>query len=112
MIICIQDRGLKVTRRSAGIPALAVGILAARPHDMMQKTLLDLREIAMLPVESRSGFDEVDLPQVHALNCLKEIYVNTKLGSHSEVHVSEGLDLAAHCLESNMLVEGVALFLL
>ena len=108
MLICIQDKGSKVTRRSAGIPALAVGLLAARPQDMMRRTLFDLREIAMRPVEALSGFDEVDLPQVHALNCIKDIYINTKLGPQSELYLSEGLDLAALCLESKMLVEGEA----
>ena len=71
---------------------------------MMQKVLFDLREIAMRPVEARSGFEEVDLPQVHALNCMKDIYINTKLGLHSEVYISEGFDLAALCLDSKMLV--------
>jgi len=71
----------------------------------MQKTLLDLREIAMRPLEARNGFESLDLPQVHALNCMKDIYTNTRLGPHSEVHLPEGLDLAALCLESKMLVE-------
>jgi len=71
----------------------------------MQQSLFDLREIAMRPVEARSSFEGLDLPQVHALNCMKDIYTNTKLGPHSEVHLPEGLDLAALCLESKMLVK-------
>ena len=102
MLTCIQDKGAKVTRRSAGIPALAVGILAARPQYMMLKNFLDLEEIALRPVDEQGGPQERDLPQVHALNCVKNIYINTKLGAYSEVHLSEGLDLAAMCLESKM----------
>lgn len=75
----------------------------------MQRTLSDMREIAMRPVEARNGVEGLDLPQVHALNCLKDIYTNTKLRPYSEFQLSEGLDLAALCLESKMLVGGVAL---
>lgn len=97
---CIQDRASKTTRRSAGIPALVGGILAARPEEMISIAFIDLQAIAKLPVEPASGFQDISLPQVHALNCLKNLYFNTKLGAYSENYVSEGLDLAASCLES------------
>lgn len=44
------------------------------------------------------------LPQVHALNCLRSIFIHTGLGQVSERYVGMGLDLAASRLESNMLV--------
>lgn len=78
----------------------------------MQRTLFDMREIAMRPVEAWNGIEGLDLPQVHALNCMKDIYTNTKLGPYSEVHLPEGLDLAALCLESKVSVEQVALYVL
>ena len=44
---------------------------------------------------------EAKLPQVHAMNCLKEIFTDTKLGATSERYIAEGLDLAVESLGSN-----------
>jgi hypothetical protein len=41
------------------------------------------------------------LPQVHALNCLKAIFISTVLGPSSEPYLVSALDIAGHCLTSN-----------
>lgn len=69
---------------------------------MMARAFLDLQRIAMCPVEVPKHSEEVKLPQVHALNCIRSIFINTKLGTYSEAYVAEGLDLAGMCLESDL----------
>ncbi len=101
-MLCIIDKASKVTRRSAGIPALIGGLLAACPEQMMQDVFYNLHHMAMSPVLAQSGFQDADLPQVHALNCLKSIYVDTKIAAYSDRYIERGLKLAVHCLESHM----------
>ncbi len=69
---------------------------------MVKKAFLDLQAISRRPVEVVSGLQEISLPQVHALNSIKDIYANSKLGAYSEAYVSDGLDLAGLCLVSKM----------
>jgi len=45
------------------------------------------------------------LSQVHALNCIKDIFKNSKLGERSEAYVPQALSLAARCLSSDTYVE-------
>jgi hypothetical protein len=42
------------------------------------------------------------LPQVHALNCLRSIFINTILGPYTEPHIAACLNLAGNCLTSNI----------
>ena len=84
------------------MPSLITSILSADPDDpLFNKAMHDLFAEASKNTNSSDG-KEGQLPQVHALNCLKDIYKSTHLGSQSEVHVDRGLDLAAHQLESDM----------
>ena len=48
------------------------------------------------------GADLSSLPQVHALNCLKDIFTDARFGSSTENHVADTLNIAASCLESQM----------
>lgn len=42
----------------------------------------------------------MELPQVHALNCLKEIFTNTKVAAHTEPFIMPALNLSAEQLGS------------
>ena len=89
-----------ITRRSAGIPSLISGIMSAEPGGrLFRKAMGDLFVEASPDAES-SNIQESCLPQVHALNCLKEIFTTTKLGQSSESYIGQGLDLAANKLGS------------
>src|ERR1700761_9526317 len=90
---CIQDRELSITRRSAGIPSLVVGILSAEPDGtLFAKAIHILRQLALSPtVDHLAGGVS---PQVHALNCLKAIFTNASLGRSSEKYIADGLELA------------------
>jgi len=50
------------------------------------------------------NIEESRLPQVHAINCIKEVFMTSKLSVASEPHLGECLNLAAKSLNSKMYV--------
>ncbi|KAK7544770.1 putative death-receptor fusion protein-domain-containing protein [Phyllosticta citribraziliensis] len=100
---CILDKGSMITRRSAGLPSLVTGILSAAPEGpLFNRVMGDLEAEASNEPTENANIDGSHLPQVHALNCLKDVFTNTKLSQVSEPHMGEGLSLAASKLESNV----------
>lgn len=82
---------------------MITGILTAHVGDMFfDKAVLDLQEIARMPIPDTSEDEEPRLPQVHALNALKDIFADTRFGPSTELHVADGLNIAASCLDSKM----------
>lgn len=63
--------------------------------------MTELASLSRRPVEL-SEKDETNLPQVHAMNCLKEIFKSSTLGKKAESHIAECLQLAADSLSSDM----------
>lgn len=97
----IQDKAGAITRRSAGIPALMASILAAESGKLFPRAMKEL--IAEASVEAQStNIEESRLPQVHALNCIKEFFTTSKLNVASEAYMGQGLELAAKMLNSNI----------
>ncbi|KAF9891702.1 hypothetical protein FE257_003714 [Aspergillus nanangensis] len=97
----IFESASKLTRRSAGLPALATGILHSKPGGpLFQKVIHELHKIAHLPAEEDSQNKAVELPQVHAINCLKDIFTNNRLGPHTEPFMMSGLNLSAERIGS------------
>ncbi|PHH85172.1 hypothetical protein CDD83_799 [Cordyceps sp. RAO-2017] len=93
------------TRRSAGIPSLMTGVLSANAsHPSFQHVMERLVSIAGR--EARvSETDGSNLPQVHAYNCLKDIFKNSTLasmGNNSETYLPRCLELAATALRSEV----------
>ncbi|KAK4502728.1 hypothetical protein PRZ48_006154 [Zasmidium cellare] len=90
------------TRRSAGIPSLLCGILIAeKSGKLLSNAVTDLETIARQPVNAASA-EEGSLPQVHAMNCLKDVLKNSRLGEQSEKYVPRALHLAANALRSDV----------
>lgn len=101
-LLCIQQRGSALTRRSAGLPAMITGILTAYPEGVFfDRVLRDLQSIADSTTIPDGSGKRVQLPQVHAFNCLKDIFTETKFASWVEQHVSDSLEIAVRALESN-----------
>jgi hypothetical protein len=50
------------------------------------------------------NIEESRLPQVHAINCIKEVFMTSKLSGASEPYLGECLNLAAKSLNSKMYV--------
>jgi len=97
----IFESASKLTRRSAGIPALITGVLCAAPGTpFFREALNELHDISRLPVEYNKEKQYLELPQVHAMNCLKDIFINNKLGPHTERFVMPALTLSAERLAS------------
>ncbi|CAD0106145.1 unnamed protein product [Aureobasidium uvarum] len=89
------------TRRSAGIPSLMIGIVVADTKGLLfGRAMSDLTREGTRPVE-KIAESAGGLSQVHALNCIKDIFKNSRLGERSEAHVPQALSLAAECLSSN-----------
>ena len=104
-LACIEQKASALTRRSAGLPSLIIGILEAHiEDDFFDRVLQDLQMIANSPPQVEDGSSNPRLPQVHALNCLKNIFTNTILGPRSEKHLAATLDIAFSSLESHMCV--------
>ncbi|RYP07269.1 hypothetical protein DL764_002584 [Monosporascus ibericus] len=98
---CIYTQA-STTRRSAGIPALIVGILSANADYPSFDTIMQqLREIAKRPARIAET-DGSNLPQVHALNCLKDVFKSSALSKRAEVYLTDCLQLAANGLKSEV----------
>lgn len=93
------------TRRSAGIPSLMTGILSANASQPSFEQVMDrLIEVARIEVRATKD-DDATLPQVHAYNCLKDIFkssVLTSMGNKAEKYLPECLELAAGGLRSEV----------
>lgn len=89
----------KLTSRLT-VAAMITGILAAYPTGgFFDEVMLDLQSIADMPISEILSMGEPCLPQVHALNCLKDIFSDARFGSSSELHAANVMDIAARCLE-------------
>lgn len=102
----IQAQAHAITRRSGGIPALMAGIIAAEPQSsgkLFPQAMRDLTIEATVEAKS-SNIEESRLPQVHALNCIKEFFMTSKLAASSEAFIGDGLELAAKMINSSMWV--------
>ena len=92
------------TRRSAGIPALMIGVLAAEAESPSFGDVFEaLVSIAKNPA-LESETDGSNLPQVHALNCLRGMFRSSLLSKKAEAYLAPTLQLATGSLRSEMLV--------
>ncbi|KAF2150511.1 hypothetical protein K461DRAFT_258930 [Myriangium duriaei CBS 260.36] len=102
VIASIRNTSTINTRRSAGLPAALAGILSSsESSELFNIAIRDLtaiaRESASFPIR-----DHQALPQVHALNCLRELFKHSKLGQRSEEFIPQSLLLAGQCLTSDL----------
>jgi hypothetical protein len=99
----IEDQAAKLTRRSAGLPALITGLLLSSiGKPLFQQVISDVLEIARRPAESKDSYSELSLPQVHAMNCLKDALANAKLAPYTGSFIMPALKLSADSLGSPM----------
>ncbi|XP_043846094.1 thyroid adenoma-associated protein isoform X2 [Dromiciops gliroides] len=84
---------LCATRRSAGIPFYIQALLASEP----KKGRMDLLKITMKELISLavpSGDSQSSVPQVHALNILRALFRDTRLGENIIPYVADGIQAA------------------
>ncbi|KAL8370390.1 hypothetical protein RB595_000658 [Gaeumannomyces hyphopodioides] len=93
---------VSTTRRSAGIPALMTGILAANAtRPSFDEVINKLGEIAQRPARAAET-DGSNLPQVHALNCVKDVFKSSLLSMRAERYLPTFLEVAANSLRSEL----------
>jgi hypothetical protein len=81
---------------------LITGILSANAEfPSIDLVMSELQELARAPVVSQEE-DATNLPQVHAMNSIKDIFKVSTLGKRSDPYISKGLQLAALSLKSEM----------
>ncbi|XP_038174568.1 thyroid adenoma-associated protein isoform X3 [Arvicola amphibius] len=84
---------LCATRRSAGIPFYIQALLASEPKkgkmDLLKITMKELISLA-LSVDASKGI----VPQVHALNILRALFRDTRLGENIIPYVADGAKAA------------------
>ncbi|KAK5853649.1 hypothetical protein PBY51_014784 [Eleginops maclovinus] len=87
---------LCATRRSAGIPFYIQALLSSEPKSsscsLLKMTMRQLIALAM--PSSNSTTDSSTVPQVHALNILRALYRDTRLGENIIPFVSDGMQAA------------------
>lgn len=90
------------TRRSAGIPSLVAAVLAAGAESpSFSEVFHTLEDIAKKEV-TMAETDGSNLPQVHALNSLREIFRSSLLSKKAEGYLATTLQLAANSLKSEV----------
>ncbi|WPH02770.1 Hypothetical protein R9X50_00563800 [Acrodontium crateriforme] len=100
VVLILRNKTTINTRRSAGLPSLLCGLLIAENSGVILKQAFsDMEFIAREQVDPNFA-QEGSLPQVHAMNCLKDILKNTRLGEKSEKYIPVTLQLAADALRS------------
>ncbi|KAI0389979.1 hypothetical protein F5Y17DRAFT_446624 [Xylariaceae sp. FL0594] len=98
---CIHTQR-STTRRSAGIPAIIVGILASKASSpSFEDVIRKLQEIGGQPAFVTET-DGSNLAQVHALNCLKDVFKTSFLSHRAEPYLTDCLQLAARSLQSEV----------
>ncbi|NXM79296.1 THADA protein, partial [Serilophus lunatus] len=87
---CDPSSTLCATRRSAGIPFYIQALLASEPKkgktDLLKMAMKELISLATPLNESLSV-----IPQVHALNILRALYRDTRLGENIMPYVADGI---------------------
>ncbi|XP_061646816.1 thyroid adenoma-associated protein isoform X1 [Phyllopteryx taeniolatus] len=91
-----QSSKLCATRRSAGIPFYIQALVTSEPKSsscsLLKRTMRELITLAM-PAAGRNT-DSSTVPQVHALNILRALYRDTRLGENIICFVSDGMQAA------------------
>ncbi|XP_017296045.1 thyroid adenoma-associated protein isoform X2 [Kryptolebias marmoratus] len=86
---------LCATRRSAGIPFYIQALLSSEPKSsscsLLKKTMKELIALALPSADRTAG---CTVPQVHALNVLRALYRDTRLGENIVPFVADGMQAA------------------
>ncbi|NXU58031.1 THADA protein, partial [Turnix velox] len=90
---CDPSSTLCATRRSAGIPFYIQALLASEPKkskgDLLKMTMKELLSLAA-PLDESSSV----IPRVHALNILRALFRDTRLGENIMPYVADGIKAA------------------
>lgn len=87
------------------MPALITGILSSEPGGpLFDRAIAELYELSRLPATRNITDFEIELPQVHAMNCLKDIFTDARFGPHTQSYIISALEISSESLSSSMYV--------
>ncbi|KAI9028199.1 putative death-receptor fusion protein-domain-containing protein [Phycomyces nitens] len=93
---------ISITRRSAGLPLCILGVVSSEKPN--KRDLLEVamqRLFSLASVEAPFDADQkIDLPQVHAFNILRTIFMDSKLGTSVLKYASDGFSLSINGFSS------------
>lgn len=94
----VETKTQYISRRSAGLPYLITGAVNAassshKLEEFMQYTFQELLRIASVDYVPNAD-EKMDLPQVHAFNCMKHIFSDSALSHGVHPHVNGALQLS------------------
>ena len=111
-LTCLNQQAGALTRRSAGLPNLITSVLAASMNDeLFDRVMIDLQRISSIACGESEKVEEKQLPQVHALNCLKDIFTDARFRDRVELYVSASFEIAVDKIESTRYLIGSLQFL-
>ncbi|KAK5949891.1 hypothetical protein OHC33_009076 [Knufia fluminis] len=99
----LERQADKLTRRSAGLPAMFTALLHPHDHEVFSVAFQALANIAMQAVpqaSEESSQNKLRLPQVHALNCIKDVMTASRFRTMTEPLVVVTINMAARCMGS------------
>ncbi|KAK6349113.1 hypothetical protein TWF730_009870 [Orbilia blumenaviensis] len=108
----VSSSGKLITRRSAGLP-MAIGAIVISEIQMKRKqnnfiqhafgSLQDtVRTPRGLPTGGEGEGGHLELPQVHALNCMRFLFVDSQLSTVVDPYVASSLHMAFDCFKSEI----------
>ncbi|CAK7903895.1 tRNA (cytidine(32)-2'-O)-methyltransferase non-catalytic subunit Trm732p [[Candida] anglica] len=100
----IEEKTQFISRRSGGLPYLITGILTANKNvnkkktsdgcsELMKYSMSELLRIASIPYNQNAD-EKMDIPQVHAFNSMKHIFIDSQLSDECIYFVQEALTLS------------------
>lgn len=106
-----------ISRRSGSLPNLITGILTARKitngncDELLQVTITKLFDIVEY-LKVGVNFSKYDLPQVNALNCIKQIFIDSQLTKENQKYLNQTLSCCLkHFKSINWSIRNCALML-
>jgi len=100
-ISLIQTKTQLITRRSGGIPFLITAIVTVE-RDLLKYAFDKLLDIAKTSVDEKAESEKMDIPQVHAFNCIKTLFIESNLSNSIAPYIYEGLELALSTFSSKI----------
>jgi hypothetical protein len=92
----ISSKTQYISRRSGGLPYLITGILVASSNSgdlLLDPTFKQLLKISQKPFEYIAD-QRNDIPQVHAFNCFKQIFIDSILGPRCTEFITPCIELS------------------
>lgn len=89
----ISNKTQSISRRSGGLPFLITAVITV-DNELIEYAFNKLIQIAQVPVNEKEDGEKMDIPQVHASNCLKAIFTESQLSTICSPYVYKALELS------------------